>query len=123
MEIPPASFDKEPLRFVTIRYGWKASDRNKSAPPPFQTSGQLRRGIGMSSTGSAEYYRAHAAQCVGLAHKAPDHETRLWLLDMAQAWLVLAEHANKNMGAPASIYETPEQQHAIQQQQQPQTDE
>jgi hypothetical protein len=45
------------------------------------------------------------------------------LLDMAQAWLVLAEHANKNMGAPASIYETPEQQHAIQQQQQPQTDE
>ena len=78
----------------------------------------------MSSTGSAELYRAHAAQCVGLAHKAPDHETRLWLLDMAQAWLVLAEQTlTKTWVLPASIYETPEQQHAIQQQQQPQPDE
>jgi hypothetical protein len=44
-------------------------------------------------------------------------------LNMAQAWLVLAEHANKNMHAPTLIDEPPErQQHVIQQQQQPQPD-
>jgi len=75
----------------------------------------------MSSSGNVELYRVYAAQCVDLARKPPDPETRLALLDMAQAWLVLAEHANKNMHAPTLVYETPEQQrHVIQQQQQQQ---
>ena len=78
----------------------------------------------MSTTDSIELYRIYAAQCVELARKAPDPETRLALLNMAQAWLVLAEHANKNMHAPTLIDEPPErQQHVIQQQQQPQPDE
>jgi hypothetical protein len=77
----------------------------------------------MSSTGSAEVYRAHAAQCVEIARKTPDPETRLALLDIAQAWLALAQHADKNTHAPTLVYETPERQrHVIQQQQQPQPD-
>ncbi|MGA9006598.1 MAG: hypothetical protein WB495_06820 [Xanthobacteraceae bacterium] len=77
----------------------------------------------MSSTGSAELYRVHATQCVELALKAPDRETRLALLDMAQAWLALAEHADKNLHASTLVYETPKQQrHVTQQQQQPQPD-
>ena len=76
----------------------------------------------MSSTGSAELYRTHAAQCVEIALRASDRETRLAILDMAQAWLALAKHADKNTRAPTLVYETPEQQHVIQQQQQPQPD-
>jgi hypothetical protein len=79
----------------------------------------------MSTTDSVELYRIYAAQCVELARKAPtpDPETRLALLNMARAWLVLAEHADKNSHAPTLIYEPPEQQQrVIQQQQQPQPD-
>jgi hypothetical protein len=77
----------------------------------------------MSSSGSVELYRTYAAQCVELALKGPDPETRLALLDIAQAWLALAEHADKNSHAPALVYEAPEQQRrASQQQQQPQPD-
>ena len=77
----------------------------------------------MSTTGSVELYRTYAAQCVELARKASDPETRLALLNMARAWLVLAEQADKNIHAPTLVYETPEQpQHVIQQQQQPQPD-
>ncbi|MGB7175847.1 MAG: hypothetical protein WBD33_03265 [Xanthobacteraceae bacterium] len=75
----------------------------------------------MSSTGSAELYRKHAAQCIEIALRAPV-ETRLELLNIAQAWLALAEHAEKNVQAPTAVYETPEQQPVIQQQQQPQPD-
>jgi hypothetical protein len=77
----------------------------------------------MSTTGSVELYRTYAAQCVELARKASDPETRLALLNMARAWLVLAEQADRNIHAPTLVYETPEQpQRVIQQQQQPQPD-
>lgn len=77
----------------------------------------------MSATGGVDLYRTYGTQCLELARKAPDLETRLALLNMAQAWVVLAEQADKNSHAPTFVYETPEQQQpVIQQQQQPQPD-
>jgi hypothetical protein len=117
------SFDNDALRLVTASIAPVAGfDRNESPSPPFYPSADCARGSGMSSTGSAELYRTHAAQCIEIALRAPV-ETRLELLNIAQAWLALAEHADKNVHAPTAVYETPErQQHAIQQQQQPQPD-
>jgi hypothetical protein len=72
----------------------------------------------------AKFYRLHAAQCVEISRKAPDSETKLSLLNMAHAWMVLAEQADRNSDAPTLVYETPEQpQRVAQQQQQPQPDE
>ena len=85
MELAPMSFDllrgrfgrnESPIAAVEADYAWV--DR------------------GMSSSGSVELYRTYAAQCVELALKGPDPETRLALLDIAQAWLALSEHADKN---------------------------
>jgi hypothetical protein len=36
--------------------------------------------------------------CLEVAQQLPDNHARLALLDMAQAWLVLAEQAAKNAG-------------------------
>jgi len=40
-----------------------------------------------------EKYRTFAAQCLELTKKTTDHEVQKKLLDMAQAWLHLAEQA------------------------------
>src|SRR5277367_4074300 len=40
-----------------------------------------------------------------LLSKARTLKLRLALLDIAQAWLALAEHADKNCPAPALVYE------------------
>jgi hypothetical protein len=73
----------------------------------------------MPHSNGAELYRLHAAQCVEISHKAPDSETKLGLLNMAHAWLVLAEQADRNSDVPTLVYETPEQpQRVVQQQQQ-----
>jgi hypothetical protein len=74
----------------------------------------------MSRDGQAEVYRVHAAQCIQLAQKTDDSEAKLGLLDMARAWLDLANQNDKN-SQTTLVYETPEpRQQVAQQQQQPQ---
>jgi hypothetical protein len=41
-------------------------------------------------------YRLHAAHCTEIAARTADKENRLSLLNMALAWLLLAERAEKN---------------------------
>ncbi len=43
-----------------------------------------------------EIYRKHAAQCIAVAQTCPDTSGKLALLEMARAWLLLAEQASKN---------------------------
>ena len=67
-------------------------------------------------------YRVQAAKCIQLAQKASDGESKLALLDMARAWIALADQNDKN-SQTSLVYETPEpRQHVAQQQQQPQPD-
>jgi hypothetical protein len=65
----------------------------------------------VSSTSSvpfqAEFYEAHAAHCVSLAKETASSETKLVLLHMARAWLLLAEQSQKN-DQTVLVYETPE---------------
>lgn len=76
----------------------------------------------MAHTGQFDVYRLRAAQCMKLAQDAADSQAKLALLDMAQAWMSLADQADKN-SATTLVYETPEPPHHVaQQQQQPQTD-
>jgi hypothetical protein len=53
-------------------------------------------GLGMSPEELAARYREHAAKCFMLAQRFGDTAEKLELLDMAQAWLALAEQAEKN---------------------------
>ena len=41
-------------------------------------------------------YRLHAAHCAKIAENTSDPQNRLVLLQMAAAWLTLAEQAKKN---------------------------
>ena len=59
----------------------------------------------MSSSSVAAGYRAFAAQCVQIA-EGLQSDTKLVFLHMAQAWLRLAEQAEKN-GQAAAVYEPP----------------
>jgi hypothetical protein len=75
----------------------------------------------MSHDGEADAYRVHAAQCVLLARKTDDPESKSALLNMAQAWLALVDQNDRNSQSPTLVYETPApRQHVAQQQQQPQ---
>jgi hypothetical protein len=66
-------------------------------------------------------YRVHAAECVRLAQKTSDPQSKSSLLDMARAWLALVTQGDKNNEAPTLVYETPDPpQQVAQQQQQPQ---
>ena len=66
-------------------------------------------------------YRAHAAECVRLAQKTKDPQSKSSLFDMARAWLALVTQGEKNSEAPTLVYQTPEpRQQVAQQQQQPQ---
>jgi hypothetical protein len=66
-------------------------------------------------------YRAHAAECVRLAQKTSDPQSKSSLLDMARAWLALVTQGEKSSEAPTLVYETPgPPQQVAQQQQQPQ---
>jgi hypothetical protein len=60
----------------------------------------------MSGSDLVAAYRLHAAKCVDIAHQSSDHESKLALLNMAQAWLTLAEQAIKNSEA-VLVYEKP----------------
>ena len=53
-----------------------------------------------------EFYRAHAAQCIAVAQTCPHTEGKLALLEMARAWLLLAEQGAKN-GRTTLVYEPP----------------
>jgi hypothetical protein len=52
-----------------------------------------------------ERYRQYALDCLGLANKTNDFSTKTLLIDMAQAWVKLAEQAARNAEAGA-VYET-----------------
>lgn len=59
------------------------------------------------SSDPPHFYRLYAAHCVEIARQVTSPNSRAALLTMAQAWLVLADQADKNRGAPTVIYETP----------------
>jgi hypothetical protein len=63
----------------------------------------------MAESGAAASYRHHAANCIEIARLVSDPAGRTALLSMAQAWLLLAERADKNTGAPTLVDEMPEQ--------------
>ncbi len=74
----------------------------------------------MSRTELVTAYRLHAANCVQIAHELSDPDRKIALLNMAQSWVTLAEHADKQTDETL-VYETPEpRQHVVQQQQQQQ---
>ncbi len=68
--------------------------------------------------GQVDVYRAHAGVCLWLAQKSSDSETRVVLLDMARAWLALAEQGEKNRQTTL-VYETPEPRRRSDQQPEP----
>jgi hypothetical protein len=43
-------------------------------------------------------YRQNAAECLRLAHQARDARAKFLMLEMAQAWMRLAEHSEKLRG-------------------------
>jgi hypothetical protein len=55
---------------------------------------------------SKEEYRRNAAKCLEMADGTSDGITRLVLIEMAHAWLRLAEQAEKNSRLDL-VYETP----------------
>jgi hypothetical protein len=59
------------------------------------------------------YYRQYAAHCVDIAHDISDPNRKATLLAMAQAWLVLADLAERGDEPLRRV---------VQQQQQPQPD-
>jgi hypothetical protein len=61
----------------------------------------------MAHTGQFEVYRRRAAQCTELAQNATDSHAKLVLLDTAQAWISLAEQADKN-SQTVLVYATPQ---------------
>jgi hypothetical protein len=56
---------------------------------------------------SAALYRRHAADCIKIARVSSDACGKLSLLDMALAWLALAEQAEKNSESALLFNETP----------------
>jgi hypothetical protein len=60
----------------------------------------------MAHASQVDAYQQRATQCVQLAQNSSDHQAKLALLEMARAWLALAEQAIKN-SETALIYETP----------------
>jgi hypothetical protein len=71
---------------------------------------------------SAEEYRRRATDLFQLAEATTDIGQKAWLLELAQAWLSLADQAEKNSAADL-WYETPphgDEVRPSQQQQQPQ---
>jgi hypothetical protein len=55
---------------------------------------------------SAEECRRHAADCIAVAERVADSDSKARLLEMASAWLRLAEQADKNSKTDL-VYETP----------------
>jgi hypothetical protein len=74
-------------------------------------------GLGMSPADLAARYRQRAGKCFTISQKMEDAGERLELIDMAQAWLALAEQAERN-GHLFTVYETPQPRPQVSQQQQ-----
>ena len=55
----------------------------------------------------AARYRDYAAQCLAVAKHQKNERDRLALVDMAQAWLMLADQAAKDK-TPSAVHKTPE---------------
>jgi hypothetical protein len=64
-------------------------------------------GLRMASENTAPIYRLYAAECVEIARSTQDPGNMTRLLAMAQAWLALADQADKNSEAPILVYQTP----------------
>jgi hypothetical protein len=63
-------------------------------------SEQWRLGVGLFPMETASDYRDFAAECRRLAQRAKTEHQREILLEMAQAWLGLAEEAGRKPGRP-----------------------
>ena len=48
---------------------------------------------------TVEQYRRRALECFEAAEYVTDPGTKIWLIEMAQSWLVLAQQAEKNVAA------------------------
>jgi len=53
-----------------------------------------------------DYYRQYALECLRLANGTPEPSTKAVLIDMAQAWITLAEQAHRNRQL-SLVYEAP----------------
>ena len=53
-----------------------------------------------------DLYRERASQCISVAQRTAETRSKLVLLEMARAWLLLAEQGAKN-GQTTLVYETP----------------
>lgn len=60
----------------------------------------------MSSRDTAREYRLRAQHCLDIATDMDSCTTRMVLLDMAQAWMLLADQADRNQTTDV-VYETP----------------
>lgn len=65
-------------------------------------------GLGMTPAEAAALYRVYASDCVTLAQRIANSESKLRLLDMGRAWLDLADQAERN-AQMIVVYETPDQ--------------
>jgi len=60
----------------------------------------------MPARDSARAYRLRAQHCLDIARDMESVAKKMTLLDMAQAWMLLADQAERN-GAADLVYETP----------------
>ena len=64
-------------------------------------------GMGMEPSEVAARYREYAAKCVAVAQNLQDTAEKVSMLNMAQAWIKLADLALRNEQRPV-VYEMPE---------------
>ena len=64
-------------------------------------------GMGMGPSELAARYREYAAKCIELAQNQAVPSEKLWLVNMAQSWIDLADVTLKNEGRQV-VYETPD---------------
>jgi hypothetical protein len=60
----------------------------------------------MASSEAAVFYRLYASHCLEIAQDTAIPDRKAALLDMAQAWLMLAEQVDKNSDV-VLVYEAP----------------
>ena len=60
----------------------------------------------MPGRANANLYRVRAQHCIDIARDTEDASRRLVLVEMAQAWMRLAEQAERNRKTDM-VYETP----------------
>ena len=65
-------------------------------------------------------YHLRSAECAEMAQQMADPARKLTLLNMARAWLELADRVEKRTASSATCPAPPQAEHVAQQQQQPQ---